>query len=92
MPFTPKAWQNGSAGGTPINDDGLIDMEERLSDYTDAELVGVGCVLTWDGSSNYIPASLRTDTSRPREFRGPTDPATIGTITLADYDTWVPTA
>jgi hypothetical protein len=55
------------------------------------DFAGVPYVLIWNGTSNYIPASLRTVTERPREFRGPTDPATIGTITLADYDTWVPT-
>jgi hypothetical protein len=55
------------------------------------DTAGLGYTLKWDGVSNYIPASLRTVTERPREFRGPTDPLTIGTITMADYDTWVPT-
>ena len=41
MPFTPKTWQNGSGGGTPLSAAALIDLETRLSDYTDDEIAGV---------------------------------------------------
>lgn len=36
MPFTPKAWGNFSTGGTPINAAALVDLETRLSAYTDS--------------------------------------------------------
>jgi hypothetical protein len=50
-------------------------------------------VLLWDtGSSNYIPSAYRTDISMPREFVGPVDPDTIGTITGPVFgDRWTPT-
>jgi len=35
VPFVPKTWQNGVAGGTELDADAIIDMETRLSDYTD---------------------------------------------------------
>lgn len=53
-----------------------------------ADYAGLCYTLKWDGTSNYVPASLRTVTERPRVFIGPTDPATIGSITLASYDVW----
>lgn len=50
-------------------------------------------VMLWDSTtSNYLPAIWRTDTTNPREFIGPTDPSTIGSITLAFGDRWTPTA
>lgn len=35
MPFSPKAWQNSPSTTTPINAAALIDMETRLSAYSD---------------------------------------------------------
>jgi hypothetical protein len=32
MPFPPKEWKNGKAGGTKINAAGLNDLEQRISD------------------------------------------------------------
>lgn len=54
---------------------------------------GFGRVLLWsDSTENYEPASLRSDTSRPREFIGPVDPADIGSITGPVFgDRWTPT-
>jgi hypothetical protein len=50
-------------------------------------------VMLWDAAtSNYLPAIWRTDTTNPREFVGPTDPSTIGSITLTFGDRWTPTA
>lgn len=34
-PFTPKSWGNFQPGGTPLTAASLIDLETRLSDYTD---------------------------------------------------------
>lgn len=47
-------------------------------------------VLVWDGTS-YEPALWRSDTSVPREFVGPTNPAEIVTVTLTFADRWTPT-
>jgi hypothetical protein len=52
---------------------------------------GTARVLTWDSeAANYVPVDWRSDTALPREFRGPSDPGTIPSITLAAYDTWTP--
>lgn len=49
-------------------------------------------VLLWDNAAeNYIPASYRSDTTFPREFRGPTNPDDVVGITLTFGDTWTPT-
>jgi len=40
MPFTPKPWQDGRAGGTPVNAAALVDLETRLSQYTDGQVGG----------------------------------------------------
>lgn len=37
MAFTPKNWQNAPSTTTPVSAAGLIDLETRLSAYTDAE-------------------------------------------------------
>jgi hypothetical protein len=49
--------------------------------------------LIWDdATSNYVPAELRTDTSLPRNFNGPTDPSTIPSIVGPVFgDIWNPT-
>lgn len=56
--------------------------------------IGNARVLLWDaGTSDYLPASYRTDTSQPREFVGPTDPSTLDSITGPVFgDRWTPTA
>lgn len=36
MAFSPKVWQNSPSTATPINAAALIDLETRLSAYTDA--------------------------------------------------------
>jgi hypothetical protein len=35
--FEPKAWENKPSTATRINADALIDLEERLSGYTDSK-------------------------------------------------------
>lgn len=35
MAFTPKAWHNDVAGGTKLNAAALVDLEQRLSSYSD---------------------------------------------------------
>lgn len=68
-----------------------------MQDGVWSELAGLGVgnarVLLWDaGASNYTPASYRTDTSQPREFVGPVDPDTIGSIAGPVFgDRWTPT-
>lgn len=37
MTFVPKSWQNDAIGGTPLDRDSLIDLETRLSTYTDSQ-------------------------------------------------------
>lgn len=49
-------------------------------------------VLLWNSSTSaYEPTEWLDDTSEPREFRGPNDPSSIGSITLAFGDVWTPT-
>ena len=55
--------------------------------------VGNERVLVWNsGSSAYNHPEWWTDTTYPREFRGPNDPSTEPGITLSFADTWEPTA
>jgi hypothetical protein len=39
MAFTPKTWQNSPSTSTPINAAALIDLEERVTDYSDSLIV-----------------------------------------------------
>jgi parallel beta-helix repeat protein len=39
--FTPKTWQNGAGGGTPISAGALIDLEARATAYADLLTLGV---------------------------------------------------
>lgn len=41
MAFPAKVWEDTPSTDTPINAAGLIDLEERLSDYTDQEVAVV---------------------------------------------------
>lgn len=46
--FEPKVWQNDESGGTPVGATSLIDLETRLSAYSD--VVGVSsCTFSWPG-------------------------------------------
>jgi len=36
VPFTPKLWENRPSHATPLDAAGLIDLETRLSDYSDS--------------------------------------------------------
>ncbi|MBF9135299.1 hypothetical protein I0C86_41345 [Plantactinospora sp. S1510] len=50
-----------------------------------------GNVLSWTGT-DYVPTPLKTDTSKPRIFVGPVDPAVAtGVVLNTDdwFDTWV---
>lgn len=50
-----------------------------------------GNELAWDGS-DYVPTSLKTDTSKPRTFKGPVNPATVPGVTMNTndwFDSWV---
>ena len=80
MAYDRRTWVDG----TLWNDDEVNDWEGRIEDG----FVAVGKVLLWNGTT-YVPTALHTDTSHPREFRGPANPASIAGIALADYDTWV---
>jgi hypothetical protein len=42
MAFTPKIWQNNLEGGTPLSAAALIDLETRLSNYTDEKAIDIG--------------------------------------------------
>jgi hypothetical protein len=54
---------------------------------------GFGRTVVWDVDANAYPPRWLNDTSQPREFVGPVDPETIGTITGPVLgDRWTPTA
>jgi hypothetical protein len=50
-------------------------------------------ILVWDADAEtYEPSAWWDDTTQPREFVGPTDPAVIGAITGPVFgDRWTPT-
>jgi len=53
-----------------------------------------GSILAWTGN-DYAPAALKTDTSRPRLFVGPVDPATVTGVVMSTrdwHDTWIGSA
>lgn len=50
-----------------------------------------GNELAWNGT-DYVPADLKADTSKPRTFKGPVDPSTVDGVTMNAndwFDTWV---
>lgn len=60
-----------------------------------ADFSAVPVVLIDDGAGNYSPSGLRTDHTRPREFRGPTAPDVATGVTMNStpfMDTWVETS
>lgn len=80
MTFTPKVWQNSPNTSTPISAAALVDIETRLSDYTDVK-----------GTGEFIqvfsqPGTLVAGTSGTAKFRVPTNMAvlnivaTVGTV------------
>lgn len=56
MTFTPKDWQNYPSQATPRSADAMIDLETRLSEYTDAQLGGVD-VPALDGRLESVESS-----------------------------------
>lgn len=54
------------------------------------EYISGGIVFTWDGS-HYQPIDY-VATTVPKEFRGPTDPSTVGGVVLHAYDVWTETS
>lgn len=50
MGFTTKAWHNAPDTTSPLSAAALIDLEQRLSSYTDL-LVPIGIILPWGGDS-----------------------------------------
>lgn len=74
MPFTPKTWQNGPGGGTPISAAALNDLETRVSTAAlpDANDVGYDVFLI-AGQSNAAGRGVaydlaRADVADPRIF------------------------
>jgi hypothetical protein len=107
MPFSVKQWLNKVGSGTVLDAPtvdaethldaaAMRDLETRLSGYTDAQVdtAGNGRVLLWDTvTAAYKPTAWLADTSRPREFVGPTDPETILAVSGPVFgDRWTPTA
>lgn len=75
----PSVLEPGPDGSVPI-----YDSSESTGMRT--ELVSLfGNMLFWTGST-YEPAPLRSDTSKPRLFVGPTDPETVDGVVLAASD------
>jgi len=58
-----------------------------------SEPIGNARVLTWnEAEGTYEPAAFLSDTSRPREFVGPTDPFSLSEVSGPAYgDRWTPT-
>ena len=53
--------------------------------------VNNGNELAWNGT-DYVPSSLKADTSKPRTFKGPVNPATVTGVVMNSndwFDTWV---
>lgn len=75
-------------------------LDGRVLTTDSAETTGVkwatpsennGNELAWNGS-DYVPTSLKTDTSKPRTFKGPVDPSTAPGVVMNSndwFDTWV---
>lgn len=62
MPFTIFNWQDGTAGGTPLNGANLRSLETRLSDYTDSAVAA--STTTWySGHSFTAPADYAPTTT-----------------------------
>jgi hypothetical protein len=67
-----------------------IPDRERLKTLEDN--AGNARVLLWNaGQGTYTPTAYLSQTGSPREFIGPTDPATIAGVTLADGERWTRT-
>lgn len=83
---TQPSWADGAGGNTPIDATDLENYDKGLL-ATNADLV----VLIWNGST-YLPkngdATAKADTSKARLFIGPTDPATVAGVVLAELDRW----
>jgi hypothetical protein len=50
-----------------------------------------GNELAWNGT-DYVPVSLKADTSKPRTFKGPVDPSTAPGVVMNSndwFDSWV---
>jgi parallel beta-helix repeat protein len=83
-----------------LSDGGIYLGEIAVSstDYDDLEnkptdtpsIAASGVVLIWNDIDDYIPENAKAST-HPKEFRGPTDPATIDGVVLNPYDTWIET-
>ena len=53
--------------------------------------VNNGNELAWNGS-DYVPTSLKADTTKPRTFKGPVDPSTAPGVVMNGsdwFDTWI---
>lgn len=70
MPFTPKNWQDGPTGGTPINAAALIDLETRV-------MAGISV-------TTGVPANITLPTITGLAIVGSTLVASPGTWTAAD--------
>jgi hypothetical protein len=85
IPTTPD-WVDFPSTTTAID---AVDL-----DNFNAGLIGTNNdlrVLRWNGST-YLPpngdASAKVDTSKPRRFVGPVDPATLSDIVTTELDEW----
>lgn len=61
--------------------------------YTDAAFAGTPIYFRWNaGVVDYQPTTLKGNTARVKVFIGPTDPATVSGVILADGDEWTQTS
>lgn len=83
MPFTPKAWANGSGGGTKLNAAALIDLETRLSDYTDTQAAAAPVLAPAASSRNVIQPSADTASALVLQAHSTTQSAPVLTLERA---------
>jgi len=63
MAFTPKAWKAKPDPSTPLSAAAMIDLETRLSSYTDSMgAAGAGVIYTEPGGTPPDPASYPAGT------------------------------
>lgn len=77
--FDTFTYPDSSVAGGPLRVDAI---ESALGSRSPV-------VLLWSVAlGDYTPPDLKSS-SRPKEFRGPTDPASVVGVVLNEFDTWI---
>lgn len=77
MAFTPKVWENAPSTDTPLNAAGLIDLEERVTDYADTltvvnteTIASASTIAPADDTSTAVISGTTTITTITPTFNG----------------------